>query len=320
VSVGAANPLPVVQTGPLTAGSAAIGTVALNAAIPTGANTIGGVTQSGTWAVTGNVAAGTADSGNGLKVSGVFNTSAPTYTNGQRADFQTDASGNLKVNIAAGTNAGGTSSNFSAAFPASGTAAGASDGTNMRPLLVDGSGNLKVNITAGGVSASTDNSAFTAGSGLGLPIMAVYNDAITNAVSGDVAVPRMTATRQLLVVGQAGTSGGWQPYQLISAATTNATSLKASAGQVGSIICGNNGGAIAYLKLYDKASAPTVGTDTPLHTIMIPGNTAGSGFSYSPPAGLKFATGIAFAVTGGMAVADTTAVAAAQVCVNLGYL
>ena len=45
---------------------------------------------------------------------------------------------------------GGTSSTFGAAKPATGTAVGASDGTNMQPLLVDVSGYLKVNVAAGG--------------------------------------------------------------------------------------------------------------------------------------------------------------------------
>jgi hypothetical protein len=39
---------------------------------------------------------------------------------------------------------GGTASSFGAPFPALGTPAGASDGTNMQPLLVDGSGKLLV--------------------------------------------------------------------------------------------------------------------------------------------------------------------------------
>lgn len=55
-----------------------------------------------------------------------------------------DSNGNLKVNVAAGGGSGGTSSTFGAAFPGTGTAAGATDGTDMQPLLVDGSGNLKV--------------------------------------------------------------------------------------------------------------------------------------------------------------------------------
>lgn len=316
VSVSAANPMPVVQAGPLLAGSAAIGTVAINAALPAGANVIGAVTQSGAWAVTGNVAAGSTDSGNGVKISAVFNSVAPSYSSGQRADLQTDASGNLKVNIAAGSNAGGTSSNFSSAFPASGTAVGASDGTNMKPFLVDGSGNLKVNIAAGGVAASTDNSAFTAGSGLGLPMMGVFNDAITSAVSGDVAVPRITASRQLYVVPQANTIGGFSPSHLVSAASTNATSLKASPGSLGSIYASNSGAGFAYLKFYNKASAPTVGTDVPVFVMGLP---PGGGGSHPVPAGLSFSTGIAFAITGGAPDTDATGVSANQVIVSVGF-
>jgi hypothetical protein len=63
--------------------------------------------------------------------------------------FLVDPTGNVKVNVAAGGAAGGTSSNFAAAFPGPGTAVGATDGTLMRPLNVDSSGNLKVNVAVG---------------------------------------------------------------------------------------------------------------------------------------------------------------------------
>jgi hypothetical protein len=46
-------------------------------------------------AVVGNVAGGATDSGNGVKVSAVYNTTQPTYTAGQRADLQTDSRGQL---------------------------------------------------------------------------------------------------------------------------------------------------------------------------------------------------------------------------------
>lgn len=50
---------------------------------------------------------------------------------------------------------------------------------------------------------------------------------------------------------------------LASAATTNATSVKTSVGRLAQIRGYNAGAAGRYLKLYNKASAPTVGTDTP---------------------------------------------------------
>lgn len=47
--------------------------------------------------VQGNVAAGAVDSGKPVKIGGVYNTTAPTYTNTQRGDLQIDARGNLKT-------------------------------------------------------------------------------------------------------------------------------------------------------------------------------------------------------------------------------
>lgn len=51
--------------------------------------------------VNGNVAAGSSDSGNPVKVGGVHLTSPPALTNSQRGDLQVDTSGNLMINNAA---------------------------------------------------------------------------------------------------------------------------------------------------------------------------------------------------------------------------
>lgn len=48
--------------------------------------------------VEGNVASGTADSGNPVKVGGVYNTSLPSLLTGQRADLQLDNTGRLITN------------------------------------------------------------------------------------------------------------------------------------------------------------------------------------------------------------------------------
>lgn len=118
---------------------------------------------------------------------------------------------------------------------------------------------------------------------------------------------------------RAAATGGATPYKLISAATTNATSLKASAGQVYSIIAIGTTANIRYLKFYNKASAPTVGTDVPVLTIPIPGNTQGAGLAIHFTVGTVFSTGIAFAITAGVADADSAAVGASDVIVNLTY-
>lgn len=58
------------------------------------------VDASGNQKVVGNVASGSADSGNPVKVGAVFNAVAPTFLTGQRGDLQLDASANLKTYMA----------------------------------------------------------------------------------------------------------------------------------------------------------------------------------------------------------------------------
>lgn len=115
--------------------------------------------------------------------------------------------------------------------------------------------------------------------------------------------------------------GGATTYTLnASAASTNATSVKASAGTLYSATVFNLNASPRYFKLYNKASSPTVGTDTPVATFMIPGNASGAGFNIQFPVGAAFATGIAYALTTGMATSDTGAVAASEITVHLTYV
>ena len=103
-----------------------------------------------------------------------------------------------------------------------------------------------------------------------------------------------------------------------SAATTNPVLVKGSAGTLFNITASNIGAAAAYLKLYNKATAPTVGTDVPVLTLQIP-----AGGFVSPQFGTlghRFATGIGIGITGGAADNDTTAIAAAQVKVLTSYV
>lgn len=109
------------------------------------------------------------------------------------------------------------------------------------------------------------------------------------------------------------------PFQRVSTADTNAASVKAAPGIITSIIASNVNADERYLKLYDKASAPTVGTDTPKHTIIIPGNAAGGVVAIALVTPLRFELGIAMALTVEATVAGTTGVAASEIVVNLGY-
>lgn len=274
------------------------------------------VAQQGNQTVVGLVASGAVNSGNPVKVAGAFNSSPITVSNGQIVDIQVDANGYLKVNIAAGTSAGGTSSTVGSAAPTTATAIGATDGTNMQLVHVDGSGNLKVNIAAGGVPAGQDNTSFTAGTTQGLILEGVYNDGVSSLTTGNQGAVRLTVDRKQYVAAGVAVSGGASAFGLRSANTTNATSVKGSAGQLYYVSAQNNGGAAAYIKLYNTASTPTAGAGTPLQVFMVP---SGGGNNFTPSVGVVFSSGIGFTVTGGASDTDTTAVSSNQVTLNIGY-
>jgi len=104
-----------------------------------------------------------------------------------------------------------------------------------------------------------------------------------------------------------------------AAATTNATLVKGGAGKLFKLRGYNAAAAVRYLKIYNKASAPTVGTDTPYLTIALKPSDQ---FVHDwGDVGLQFTTGLAFALTTGSADSDTAALTANDVVgLNLEYL
>jgi hypothetical protein len=196
--------------------------------------------------------------------------------------------------------------------------------TNPLPVVVpllsfDGGGNLLVNLNSGGFGGIQDNFAFVPGSGYGLPIMGERNDTSTvGASEGSAAVVRLTANRAMLAALTASINGGWTPASYFAAASDNLVNVKASAGQIGWAQVVNLAASARYLRLYDKASAPVPGTDTPIYRLAIPANaTVPLNFG---AAGIAFANGISFDITAGsIADSDTTATAANDVVFNYGW-
>lgn len=150
----------------------------------------------------------------------------------------------------------------------------------------------------------------------GLPV--AQQGAWAVSISGTVAA---TQSGTWNVGATTRTTGGATPYKLVSAATTNAQSVKAAAGTLYGIQGYNkNTGTPAYLKIYDKASAPIVGTDIPVKVILLPASTGGGGSNVPlGPQGVALVNGIAIAITAGIVDADTTAVGASDVVINLDY-
>lgn len=110
--------------------------------------------------------------------------------------------------------------------------------------------------------------------------------------------------------------GGGTPFHTISAASTNAQNIAAYGAQIYGYDLGNNGTSAAYVKFYDTAGTPTVGTDVPVWVVYLP---AGTVQHFSTSLGIPFGSGLGLAITGGAADNDTTAVAANQVVVNVQF-
>jgi hypothetical protein len=110
------------------------------------------------------------------------------------------------------------------------------------------------------------------------------------------------------------------PLIINSAASTNGQLVLTGTSGLQALFASNTGAGAAYVKLYNKATAPTVGTDTPAMIITVPAAVAGvPGEKEITPGfnGYRFALGLGLAITGGAADSDTTAVAAGQVKVIL---
>lgn len=199
--------------------------------------------------VADDAAAGTTDP---VPVGGVYNSTLPTYTNGDRTQAQFDTSGFLRVQ-------------------SRGKLITGADGWGNTGGLVDI------------MSGITDT-----GSGILRIAPHLFNGTSWDRGTIPNATSRITS----------------------AAGTTNATSAKASAGRIHNITGYNAAAAVRYLKIYNKASSPTVGSDTPVLTFALP---PGAGFAFDFPKPYYFGTGIAYAMTTGNSDADTGALTAGDV-------
>ncbi|QND67642.1 hypothetical protein HB777_29370 [Mesorhizobium loti] len=144
-------------------------------------------------------------------------------------------------------------------------------------------------------------------------------DAVVNANLTSMGNPGASAVllRPLATAGYTFNGTTWDRQRkpnaasriVSSAATTNATVAKASAGDLLKVVGLKATAANCFLKIYNKATAPTVGTDTPVLTIPL---FASQAFNFDL-GGMFFATGISYAITALAADADTTAIAAGDV-------
>ena len=132
--------------------------------------------------------------------------------------------------------------------------------------------------------------------------------AILNSNSG---VPVVGA---VALAGSASSNVSGTAFTLTSAASTNATSVKASAANLYNITLTNNSATGAFLSFYNTAGVPTCGTGIIYQTYV-----SGTGVPTTEhfPVPLPFGTGLGICLTTG--IAGTGAVAASAYTVSLNY-
>lgn len=106
-------------------------------------------------------------------------------------------------------------------------------------------------------------------------------------------------------------------YSLVSAASTNATLVAAGPRRLFSLLASNSNAGTRFIKLYNKATSPTVGTDQPVLIFPIPPL---SFTNVQIDAGIQFPLGLGFCLTVAGVYTDTAAVAVNDIRVVLNYL
>ncbi len=147
----------------------------------------------------------------------------------------------------------------------------------------------------------------------------------TVAITGTVtinAIPGGSNTiGNVIPVGSATATGALTIGNTVSsAATNNATALKASAGRLygGTVV--NTQATARYLKFYNLAVAPTPASSTVALAILVPGNSSVSISSLMPSVGMFFGAGIAYAMVANPSLTDNTSIVAGDLLLSLLYL
>lgn len=198
----------------------------------------------------------------------------------------------------------------------------------LRSITQTVTGTVTVQDGGGSVSVDDGGSSLTVDGTVGATQSGTWN---VNNVSGTVSLPTGAATETTLAsvdgklpalsggavpVQPAQTSGGCLAHHVISAASTNATNVKASAGQVYAIIVRNTAGAVRKIAFHNNSGTPTAGAG--IYFVIILNNTAAP-VTYTWPTGVAFSSGIAYTMVTGSANSDATAVGANEIYMELFY-
>lgn len=214
--------------------------------------------------------------------------------------------------------------------------------TNVPHVVVDtapstavtqsGTWNMR-NLDGAGNALTTNSTTFSAKFGLDVNILGTLGTAFSTAgkvdvkaADGDVFVRQTTGSSlhtavdslpatpagsnligEAVQAATATTTDSVLGCYLVSAASTNSTSCKGSAGNFYGFFMVNTTATLYYLRLYNSSSAPTCSSATGfIESIPIPASASGAGIVVTLPVGLGYSTGIGFCFTGGSSSTDNT--------------
>lgn len=126
------------------------------------------------------------------------------------------------------------------------------------------------------------------------------------------------ALRVTMATDQQTQAPGASVHHKVSAASTNATVVKASRGKILGVVAYNDNGAVRKIAFHDVATTPVAGTTAIKFSVVVPAN--GSAMVNLPPEGIEFATGIAYTMVTGIPDTNATAVGASQITLGLVYV
>lgn len=263
----------------------------------------------GTYAV-GNIASAATDSGNPIKIGGKYNSTLPTFTDGQRGDVQIGSRGSLNVTLfsvdsATPINSGAPSTD----------AVGVQAGITTRSQNTSFNGSTWDRIRSGIITPT----ATLTGHQNTLP-WALYNATPTTRTEGQggplqaTTLGGLNVNQETLIFGEDSTNSLmatmvkpiakplYAPSLYSEITQVTKANIKASLGNVLSIYITNDNAAVRYFQLHNKATAPAA-TDVPIYSFKVPAGTANNpgtlvlDNTFFTQAGAHFATGIGWAIS-----------------------
>lgn len=113
--------------------------------------------------------------------------------------------------------------------------------------------------------------------------------------------------------------GGTSSFELVSANTNNASTIKTSAGLIYGYEIYNTNASVRYVKLYNKATNPAPASDNALLIRVIGVPPAGRASFHSINGLGGFTNGIALAAVTGISNTDNTSVGANDLVINIDW-